>query len=87
VRRQRRKAFHQLPQSSLETAEKLEQLRLLQNSIDIIVAIFINSIADGVGVDPDFIAVLNSSHILKPSRPCQVSVPIPIGMPALTNFP
>jgi len=40
--------FHSLPQSSLELAEKLEQLRYLENSIDIYVA---ETTHDTIGVD------------------------------------
>jgi 3-deoxy-manno-octulosonate cytidylyltransferase (CMP-KDO synthetase) len=42
--------FHQLPQSSLELAEKLEQLRFLQNGIPMIVA---ETIHDTIGVDTE----------------------------------
>ena len=40
--------FHSLPQSSLELAEKLEQLRYLQNGVDILVA---ETPYDTIGVD------------------------------------
>jgi 3-deoxy-manno-octulosonate cytidylyltransferase (CMP-KDO synthetase) len=43
-------SFHALPQSSLETAEKLEQLRLLENGIDIVVS---ETPYDTVGVDTE----------------------------------
>ncbi len=42
--------FHRLPQSSLELAEKLEQLRFLQNGIPILVA---ETPHDTVGVDTE----------------------------------
>ncbi len=42
--------FHQLPQSSLELAEKLEQLRFLQNGIPILVA---ETPHDTIGVDTE----------------------------------
>ncbi len=42
--------FHQLPQSSLELAEKLEQLRFLQNGIPIFVA---ETPYDTIGVDTE----------------------------------
>jgi 3-deoxy-manno-octulosonate cytidylyltransferase (CMP-KDO synthetase) len=42
--------FHRLPQSSLELAEKLEQLRFLQNGIPILVA---QTPYDTVGVDTE----------------------------------
>jgi 3-deoxy-manno-octulosonate cytidylyltransferase (CMP-KDO synthetase) len=42
--------FHRLPQSSLELAEKLEQLRFLQNGIPILVA---ETPYDTVGVDTE----------------------------------
>jgi len=42
--------FHQLPQSSLELAERLEQLRYLQNGIPILVA---ETPHDTVGVDTE----------------------------------
>jgi len=42
--------FHQLPQSSLELAEELEQLRFLQNGIPIMVA---ETLHDTVGVDTE----------------------------------
>ncbi len=42
--------FHQLPQSSLEMAEKLEQLRLLENDIPILVR---ETNHDTVGVDTE----------------------------------
>ena len=42
--------FHKLPQSSLELAEKLEQLRYLQNGVPIIVA---ETSHDTVGVDTE----------------------------------
>jgi 3-deoxy-manno-octulosonate cytidylyltransferase (CMP-KDO synthetase) len=43
-------AFHSLPQSSLEAAERLEQLRFLQNGIPILVA---ETPYDTVGVDTE----------------------------------
>lgn len=42
--------FHRLPQSSLELAEKLEQLRFLQNGVPIHVA---QTVHDTVGVDTE----------------------------------
>jgi 3-deoxy-manno-octulosonate cytidylyltransferase (CMP-KDO synthetase) len=42
--------FHQLPQSSLEIAEKLEQMRLVQNGVRILVA---ETPFDTVGVDTE----------------------------------
>jgi 3-deoxy-manno-octulosonate cytidylyltransferase (CMP-KDO synthetase) len=42
--------FHKLPQSSLEISEKLEQLRLLENGIDILVP---ETPYDTVGVDTE----------------------------------
>jgi 3-deoxy-manno-octulosonate cytidylyltransferase (CMP-KDO synthetase) len=42
--------FHALPQSSLELSEKLEQLRLLENGIDILVS---ETPYDTVGVDTE----------------------------------
>lgn len=42
--------FHRLPQSSLELAEKLEQLRFLQNGIPILVA---ETSHDTIGVDTE----------------------------------
>jgi len=42
--------FHRLPQSSLELAEKLEQLRLLENGIPILVS---ETAFDTVGVDTE----------------------------------
>jgi len=42
--------FHQLPQSSLELAEKLEQLRFLQNGIPIMA---VETVYDTVGVDTE----------------------------------
>jgi 3-deoxy-manno-octulosonate cytidylyltransferase (CMP-KDO synthetase) len=42
--------FHSLPQSSLEKAEKLEQLRFLQNGVPIVVA---ETQHDTVGVDTE----------------------------------
>jgi 3-deoxy-manno-octulosonate cytidylyltransferase (CMP-KDO synthetase) len=42
--------FHSLPQSSLELSEKLEQLRLLENGIDILVS---ETPYDTVGVDTE----------------------------------
>ncbi len=42
--------FHQLPQSSLEVAEKLEQLRLLENGVPILVR---ETDHDTVGVDTE----------------------------------
>ena len=42
--------FHQLPQSSLELAERLEQLRYLQNSVPMFVA---ETSHDTVGVDTE----------------------------------
>jgi 3-deoxy-manno-octulosonate cytidylyltransferase (CMP-KDO synthetase) len=42
--------FHKLPQSSLELSEKLEQLRLLENGIDILVP---ETPFDTVGVDTE----------------------------------
>jgi 3-deoxy-manno-octulosonate cytidylyltransferase (CMP-KDO synthetase) len=42
--------FHKLPQSSLELSEKLEQLRLLENGIDILVP---ETPYDTVGVDTE----------------------------------
>jgi len=42
--------FHKLPQSTLELAEKLEQLRFLQNGVDIYVA---ETPHDTVGVDTE----------------------------------
>jgi len=42
--------FHRLPQSSLELAEKLEQLRLLQNGVPILVA---ETPHDTLGVDTE----------------------------------
>jgi 3-deoxy-manno-octulosonate cytidylyltransferase (CMP-KDO synthetase) len=42
--------FHSLPQSSLETAEKLEQLRYLQNGVPILV---VETLQDNIGVDTE----------------------------------
>jgi 3-deoxy-manno-octulosonate cytidylyltransferase (CMP-KDO synthetase) len=42
--------FHSLPQSSLETAEKLEQLRFLQNGVPILV---VETLQDNIGVDTE----------------------------------
>jgi 3-deoxy-manno-octulosonate cytidylyltransferase (CMP-KDO synthetase) len=42
--------FHRLPQSTLEKTEKLEQLRLLENGIPIIVE---ETLHDTVGVDTE----------------------------------
>jgi 3-deoxy-manno-octulosonate cytidylyltransferase (CMP-KDO synthetase) len=42
--------FHSLPQSSLETAEKLEQLRFLQNGVPILV---VETPQDNIGVDTE----------------------------------
>lgn len=42
--------FHSLPQSPLETAEKLEQLRFLQNGVPILV---VETLQDNIGVDTE----------------------------------
>jgi 3-deoxy-manno-octulosonate cytidylyltransferase (CMP-KDO synthetase) len=54
--------FHSLPQSSLEMAEKLEQLRFLQNGIPILV---LETAHDTIGVDTEAdLAHVNSLFVL-----------------------
>jgi 3-deoxy-manno-octulosonate cytidylyltransferase (CMP-KDO synthetase) len=61
------KLFHDLPQSPLELAEKLEQLRLLENGIAIRV---VETPHDTVGVDTEADLDQARDFLLKPNRLC-----------------